>query len=296
MLFRSLVLGLVLSAPAGCGAPALMLADARMDGLETRWWWDKEPKYERRLPKPAKPHAFPVAVIAHRGNSAAAPENTLAAFESAIRAGADAVELDVRLSADGHLVLMHDETVDRTTDGQGHVSELTLEQLRRLDAGGRFDPAFTGERIPTLDDALAVIKGRAMAFVEIKTADRITPRLVAEALARHGMVDSTLLISFEEAPLEAMRAIAPQLPLGALVPFGHTPHKRALSTRSSATLAKHTRLHRGDVKNAHSRAFKVYSWTVNTPEAMREQVALGVDGLITDDVATARSVLQALFP
>src|SRR3990172_9288447 len=105
-------------------------------------------------------------IFAHRGASAHAPENTLAAFRRALDDGSPAIEFDVKLSADGHAVVIHDQTVDRTTDGHGRVRELTLEQLKALDAGGWFDSAFRGERIPTLDEVLASLDRRALMNIE----------------------------------------------------------------------------------------------------------------------------------
>src|SRR3989449_9458057 len=109
-------------------------------------------------------------VIAHRGASAAAPENTLAAFRLAADLGADGIELDVRGTADGQLVVLHDASVNRTTDGAGRVAALTLDQLRRVDAGKKFGPSFRGERIPLLSQVFEVVAGRLLVDVEIKAA------------------------------------------------------------------------------------------------------------------------------
>ena len=108
------------------------------------------------------------AVIAHRGDSAAAPENTLAAIHQAIEVGADAVEFDVRCTKEREVVLMHDATVDRTTNGSGAVSEMTVTQIAALDAGAHKGEAYAGEPVPLLRDALAVLKGRATAVIEVK--------------------------------------------------------------------------------------------------------------------------------
>ena len=112
-----------------------------------------------QLPRPA--------IFAHRGSSAYAPENTLAAFDLAISQNADAIEFDAKLSADGHVVVIHDQTIDRTTNGSGFVNQLPLKSLKGFDAGSKFDPKFSGEKIPTLDEVLANIGKRIFINIEI---------------------------------------------------------------------------------------------------------------------------------
>ena len=111
---------------------------------------------------------FPVLVIAHRGFSGAAPENTLAAFKKAMEVDSDMMELDVRFSKDGQVVVMHDDTLDRTTNGRGKVSDYTLKELKQFDAGSWFAPQFAGEQIPTLVEVLEFAKGRIPVNFEIK--------------------------------------------------------------------------------------------------------------------------------
>ena len=123
--------------------------------------------------------------IAHRGASRCAPENTLAAFEAAIRQGVDAIELDVRLTEDGVPVVLHDDTLDRTTDGQGPVDALSYQLLRRLDAGAWFGSAFRGERVPTLTEALECARGRCGVNVEIKVDRKRSRRGRARPARRH---------------------------------------------------------------------------------------------------------------
>ena len=156
-------------------------------------------------------------VQAHRGYSERYPENTLLAIEEALKVGADQIEIDVGLSADGHLVIIHDERVDRTTDGRGAVRDLTLEQLKQLDAGSWKDPAFAGERIPTLSETLEAVRGRAALNIEIKSRDR--PRqLVADTVK--GLVallpdarDRTFVSSFDLETLLQVKALDASLRL-----------------------------------------------------------------------------------
>jgi glycerophosphoryl diester phosphodiesterase len=136
---------------------------------------------------PCKPQ---VAVIAHRGEHRAHPENTLPAFQAAIDAGADFFELDVRTTADGHLVLMHDATIDRTTNGSGTVRQLSLNQIRALDAGARFSPQFAGTRVPTLGDALTLAHGRIGVYIDSKD---IAPSELVSALTNAAMLDSVVI-------------------------------------------------------------------------------------------------------
>ena len=135
--------------------------------------------------------------IAHRGASGVglAPENTLAAVEKALEIGVDLVEVDVHLTADGHPVVIHDRTVDRTTDGIGAVETMTLDQIRMLDAGSWFDPAFRGERIPTLEEALDLAHRRALLLVEVKTEEAAEAAVTAVRSLRaqsRGVIQSFL--------------------------------------------------------------------------------------------------------
>ncbi len=134
--------------------------------------------------------AAQIAVIAHRGEHRAHPENTLPAFQAAIDAGADFIEADVRTTADGHLVVMHDATVDRTTGGSGGVRRLTLEQIQALDAGAKFEPGFVGTRVPTFGEVLALAHGRTGVYVDAKD---IGPSDLIAALTNAGMLESAVI-------------------------------------------------------------------------------------------------------
>ncbi|MCP5119633.1 MAG: glycerophosphodiester phosphodiesterase family protein [bacterium] len=131
-----------------------------------------------------------VIAVGHRGTVRFAPENTVSAINKAIDMGIDLIEIDVRETADGHLVVVHDATVDRTTDGKGWVSKLTLDEIRALDAGSWFSLGFKGEKIPTFDEALEVMKGRALPDVDFKAG---TPRKLVDTLARHGLLGKVTL-------------------------------------------------------------------------------------------------------
>jgi glycerophosphoryl diester phosphodiesterase len=149
-------------------------------------------------------------IIAHRGSSADRPENTLASTLRAIEAGATAVEVDVRTTRDGHLVLSHDATLDRTTDGTGPISEKTLEQIRRLDAGSWFDKRYAAERMPTLDEVLAVCRGKIDVLLDLKeTGDDYAGR-VADVVKKHGEPSRTIVGVRSVEQAELFRKLLPQ--------------------------------------------------------------------------------------
>ena len=136
-------------------------------------------------------------VIAHRGASSYAPENTLAAFDLALQMGVRQIELDVHLTSDGHIVVIHDDTVDRTTNGSGPVASQMLAELQELDAGAWFGASFAGERIPTLDEVLARYKGRMHLHTEIKGHSPSLSQRSVDLIRQHGMVREVTLTPFQ---------------------------------------------------------------------------------------------------
>jgi glycerophosphoryl diester phosphodiesterase len=244
--------------------------------------------------------------IAHRGASAAAPQNTLSAFKRAIELGADGVELDVHLSADGVPVVIHDFTVDATTDGSGRVADMTLAQLKQLDAGSYFDPAFAGERIPTLEEVLKAIGSRLFLNIELKTTslrDNGLERAVAALVERHSADhrqrsgSRVLLSSFNPISLHRAKRIAPHLPVGLLyAPDLPLPLRRAwlaFLARPEARHPEHSMVNARYMAWARQRGYRVNTWTVDDPAEMRRLVALGVDGIITNVPDVLRNVLEA---
>jgi glycerophosphoryl diester phosphodiesterase len=170
------------------------------------------------------PGALP-KLVGHRGALAVAPENTMRSFELAWRGGADLVELDVRLSADGHVVVMHDALVDRTTDGTGFIAEKTLAEIKQLDAGRWFDPRFAGERVPTLAEVLRWAKARIGLLLELKfhPYGAFEPTLVPAVMAdvvNAEMADQVAAISYQPRALVQLKAIAPYIQAGPLTPYG----------------------------------------------------------------------------
>lgn len=148
----------------------------------------------------------PVLIVAHRGVSKFAPQNTIPATEKAIKMGLDFVEIDVRTTKDGRLVLMHNESVDGTTDGKGLIKDLTLEEIKKLDAGYKFRQKFKGTRVPTIEEYYAAANGRINTYLDWKDA---TPEALADAIIKAGAIETTLIYGGSE-ELRAIRKIDPR--------------------------------------------------------------------------------------
>jgi glycerophosphoryl diester phosphodiesterase len=218
--------------------------------------------------------------IAHRGASSYAPENTFAAFDLAIRMGARHIELDVEATSDGHIVVIHDDTVDRTTDGSGLVTGQTLQALQALDAGSWFGREFAGERIPLFDAVLRRYTGRAHLHTEIKGRSTYLSRRTADLVRQHDMVDQVTITSFQKARLEEIRGYAPELATGWLLPEvsdvaiaqAHELELRQICPRAPTVTA-------ALVSRLHAEGFVVRAWGVDTEALMRQVVEAGADGM-----------------
>jgi glycerophosphoryl diester phosphodiesterase len=247
--------------------------------------------------------AFPV-IVAHRGASSTSPENTLSAFEEAISVGAPLVELDVRLSSDGRAVVMHDPTVDRTTDGSGAVHELTAAELRSLNAGTSDSP----EPVPTLAAALGTLSSRAGAVLEIKNlpgepafeADQESiVRETHDELERTGFEGPVLIVSFNPSSVESSRQMAPTVPTGFLV-WKAVPPREALTHAVDAghdMVLPNASALAGEgqeyVRAVHEAGLRVGTWTVDDRRDVRTFLDLGVDAVASNDPAMAIDVLRA---
>lgn len=233
--------------------------------------------------------AYPL-VIGHRGASAYAPENTLAAFRLALEQGADGVELDAKLSADGHIVVIHDQTVDRTTGAAGRVREKTLAELRMLDAGGWFHPFFAGERIPTLEEVLEEVGSRCLVDIEITnyaTPFDPLPIRIAALVRRFGLQDRVILTSFFPSNLYRAGRSLPGVALGQLA------YKGALGALARGRVGRwfaprlllpySTDITPQSLQRARAAGRRVIAWTVNETQHAGRLLAWGVDGIITDD-------------
>ncbi|WP_372683079.1 glycerophosphodiester phosphodiesterase [Desulfosarcina sp.] len=238
-------------------------------------------------------HQLPTPLfIAHRGYSARYPENTLAAFNGAIDAGAHMIELDVCLSKDRHLVVIHDKTVDRTTNGTGAVKALTLDQLGRLDAGSWFDPRFNTERLPTLAQVLDAAKGHLMVNIEIKPeafeaegpADAVE-RQVLNLVREKNMLDEVLVSSFEWLMLDNLRKLEPGLALGLLaeVPADGRLRRWHHRIKGFSWHPDFRVLTQQQVDSLHALGARVFPYAVDGRIDSIGMLAMGVDGLIVDD-------------
>ena len=219
-------------------------------------------------------------VIAHRGASSYAPENTLAAFDLAIRMGVSHIELDVHATIDGHIVVIHDDTVDRTTNGSGPVASHPLVALAELDAGSWFEGRFAGERIPTFADVLERYKGRVHIHTEIKGHSAHLSQRTADLVRRHGMVDQVTITSFQRTRLEETRAYAPELPTGWLV--GEVSDAIVAEARAMGLTQLCPRANTVTpelVHRLHVEGFLVRAWGVATEDLMRQVVKAGADGM-----------------
>lgn len=233
-------------------------------------------------------------VIAHRGASSYAPENTLAAFDLALQMGIRAIELDVHASRDGHLVVIHDDAVDRTTNGSGLVAHYTLEELRRLDAGSWFAPVFAGERIPTLLEVLQRYRHRCHLHVEIKGQSPHLGEQTMAAIQTGDMLSHVTLTSFRLAPLQDIRAGAPQVPTGWLVADVNdtilTQARQAMLTQ----LCPRAPLVTPElVQRLHDLGFIVRAWGVSHEDLMRQVIDAGADGMTVNFPDRAVQYLQS---
>jgi glycerophosphoryl diester phosphodiesterase len=229
-------------------------------------------------------------IYAHRGASAYAPENTLAAFRLALEQGADGIELDAKLSADGEVVVIHDQTVDRTTQGKGRVNQLAISELKKLDAGSWKGDAFTGEKIPTLAEVFASVGGKLKINVELTNYSSPQDGLPEKALAlvqEYHLEDSVLFSSFLLSNLAAVRRVWPEAPVGILA----DPGLKGLRNRSKLSREiSPDYLHpyfldvsRRLVEREKAAGRLLNVWTVNSLIVMRKLIRFGVAGIITDD-------------
>ncbi len=248
-----------------------------------------------------KNFSFPI-IFAHRGASAYAPENTLAAFELAVRQGADAVELDTKLTADGEVVVIHDQTLDRTTSKNGKVRDFSLSDIRKLDAGSHFDVAFKGEKIPLLEEVLTTIGQKTLVNIEIANYASITDELpdkVANIVKRLHLDQRVIFSSFNPLALIRVKKILPNTPVGLLALAG----KSGWAARSwPGKLIGYQSIHpdyrdvtHSFVKAAHRMGKYVFVYTVNHSEDMLKLFQMKVDGIITDDPVLAQQVRASLF-
>jgi len=230
----------------------------------------------------------PMLGVAHRGASRHAPENTLAAFRMALEQGVPAVECDVRPTQDGHLVVIHDSTVDRTTNGLGVVSEMRLEALRRLDAGRWFAAEFAGERIPLLEEVLELVRGRALIQIEMKNDPTPYHGIVAQVLdtvGRQGVQDQVLVMSFDHQCMRAVRSLSSEIATGILYAARLVDAPAvARAAGADALCLEWTYLDQEVVTQARAAGLGICVWTVDDEPVFRRCRELGVDAVASNDL------------
>jgi len=233
-----------------------------------------------------------VEIIAHRGASVARPENTMAAFEQALVEGADWIELDVQETADGEVVVAHDSDFMKMAGVDLKVWDATMSDLAEIDIGIWFDPAYAGERTPTLREVLLAAKGRGKVLIELKYYGRdvaLEPRVV-EIVEETGMSADVAVMSLKIQGVRKMQALRPDWTHGILVATAVGD----LSALDTDFLAVNTGQVSLDlIRRTHAQGRKLYVWTVNDPVTMVRLISMGVDGLITDEPALARQVMES---
>lgn len=240
-----------------------------------------------------------LVAMGHRGSPEAAPENTISSFRTAMQAGADGVELDVMLSKDGAIVVIHDYVLDTTTDGSGPVKDYTLEQLKDFNAGYWFSEEFAGERIPTLEEVIAALPAGALINIEIKSESPATDGLeeaVVAAVREHDLYDRVIVSSFNPISLLRVKLADERIPVGLI----YAPDlARYLSDGWFIPLLRPEALHPSYqmvdeeyMRWARKKGFRVNVWTVNEAADIRRMIELGVDGIITDRPELLRQIME----
>lgn len=228
-------------------------------------------------------------VIAHRGGSKWAPENTIAAFAKSLDAHADGVELDIHRCKSGELVVIHDETLERTTDGKGFVKDKTLDELKKLSAGRWFDEQYAAEKLPVLDEVLKLANGKMIVNIEIKNSPIEYPGIeddLAKVLQNYKYPDKILISSFDHELIRRVHQKMPQyevafLDAGIVADVGDYADKIG----AKAWNAGFSELRADAVERAHKAGLAVNVWTVDGHKKWNEAVDMKVDGIVTDDPA-----------
>jgi len=230
----------------------------------------------------------PPAIIAHRGASAYAPENTLAAFRKAMEARADGIELDVHLTADGEVVVIHDADLSRTTNGQGKVHQTTLKALRQLDAGG--------EPVPLLEEVLQVLDDRTFLNIELKGNDSRLPAKVLQLADKHQKESQVVYSSFNPRLLKILKQISPQSSVGLLLLPGFPGKLIQLIFESRLNLwslhPHFSLVNKPYMLRAKQKGCRVFTYTVNHQEDVERLLNIGIDGIITDNPSAVAEMVK----
>jgi glycerophosphoryl diester phosphodiesterase len=250
------------------------------------------------------PHKAPSLIIGHRGAMGYAPENTLASFEEAIRRGADLIEMDVQLSQDGEVVVMHDTSVDRTTHGEGLVRDLPWKKLKTFDAGAWYGPEFSKEFIPSLSEVMSRFRTRRTAhnhplgmIIELKTVRGSGGSLadaVVALLQKEQFTEKVVVISFDSVALQEVRSAHKHIPTGLLYSEESEDSRvsQAKQIGAQALFPRKTCVTARGVAAAHKAGLAVATWTANTKNEMKRMVTCGVDAIATNYPDRLRALME----
>lgn len=245
--------------------------------------------------------------VAHRGHSIAYPENTLEAYRKAIELGVEMIECDVNITRDGKLVMIHDSTLDRTTNGAGRVSESTWEEIQRLDAGGKFKPEFTGARVPSTEETLLLYKEAGIfSCIEVKgtnsdEANRIALGLV-ELFVKHNMLDTTFMSSYTHDAVHLAQSKCSELLIATERLPDDAPADPAEALRQAKSFNAPVLQHQYTVLNAdvvnalHENEIAVWSWSTTDEDSLIFSIECGADALMGDDVKLMLEILNRMRP
>ena len=248
-----------------------------------------------------------ISIIAHRGANIYAPQNTLPAFKKAVEIGADGFETDIHVTRDGVNVLCHNYTVEGTSNGHGRISEMTLEELRRLDLGSRFSPRFRGTKIPTLEEFLTFVEETDITVLNIelkspKENETGIVRSTVEAVKAHGLFDRLILSSFDAKLLVEAKELDESIKTGYLYsPEKPCTYKNRMLTRpiefaksigADALHPMYNYVSRQYVDKAHEAGLEVNTWTINSVSMIERMISYGVDGIITNFPDVAKGLLE----
>jgi len=237
-----------------------------------------------------------IYILGHRGASGTAPENTECAFKKALQDGADGIELDIHLTKDKELVVIHDERVDRTTDGTGYVKDLTLREIKKLDAGSYFSPQFTGERILTLGEALELTRSFKLINIEIKNIIikyKDIERELLGTIKKMNLESKVICSSFNHYSVALIKKLSPEIKTGLLyVSTLYQPWVYAERIGADAIHPHYLNVSSNIIKECHRNKIKVNVWTVDDRDMIKKMIKNQVDMIITNYPETALEILK----
>lgn len=237
-------------------------------------------------------------ILAHRGASAKAPENTRLAFEKAVEDKADGVEFDVHMTQDEELVVIHDETLDRTTDKKGKISELTISEIKQADAGGFYENEYYSQEVLTLEETLAIVKDLSIINIEIKKRNPSSEFLnkVIEDVEKFNIKNQVIISSFDHHCLNKLKKIAPDIRIGILYFAGiFRPWEYAKKLKAEAIHPYYESIRSETVKDCHNNNIQVNIFGTSKKEEIKKLVKMKVDSIITDSPKNCRKLLDSIL-